>query len=238
MVQPPKEELAKLRKVTESPEDQYRREQAALAAALDEFLAEHDRTAAAQAAQQPAQNTARRRRGDRGRNAERAERALEAEVEREKEKEKSSRHRTRHRNPPKNHPPVQEAPLSEFDFPELEELPHKEPTPRRRHRGGRGRGSQSHSSHQEKPKSAPAQGWGIRRKEEPSPLAQKAQPPQQQRRWDAPCRGLNPKTPTLFFPATHRPSVGGVSPLEAIPCVKNHLLRKKSSLPRPAKPWP
>ncbi len=153
-VQPPKEELAKLRKVTESPEDQYRREQAALAAALDEFLAEHDRTAAAQAAQQPAQNTARRRRGDRGRNAERAERALEAEVEREKEKEKSSRHRTRHRNPPKNHPPVQEAPLSEFDFPELEELPHKEPTPRRRHRGGRGRGSQSHSSHQEKPKSA------------------------------------------------------------------------------------
>ena len=40
-VQPPKEELAKLRKVTESPEDQYRREQAALAAALDEFLAEH-----------------------------------------------------------------------------------------------------------------------------------------------------------------------------------------------------
>jgi len=32
-VEPPKEELAKLRKVSESPEDQYRREQAALAAA-------------------------------------------------------------------------------------------------------------------------------------------------------------------------------------------------------------
>ena len=35
MCEPPQEELAKLRKVTESPEDQARREQAALAAALN-----------------------------------------------------------------------------------------------------------------------------------------------------------------------------------------------------------
>ena len=39
-VEPPKEELALLRKDSESPEDQMRREQAALAAALDHFLAE------------------------------------------------------------------------------------------------------------------------------------------------------------------------------------------------------
>ena len=81
-MQPPKEELAKLRKVTESPEDQYRREQAALAAALDEFLAEHGTPTQAQ----PDHAPNRRRRGDRGRNAERAERALEAEVEQEKKK--------------------------------------------------------------------------------------------------------------------------------------------------------
>ncbi len=61
-VQPPKEELAKLRKVTESPEDQYRREQAALAAALDEFLAEHGTPTQAQ----PDHAPNRRRRGDRG----------------------------------------------------------------------------------------------------------------------------------------------------------------------------
>ena len=76
-VEPPKEELAKLRKVSESPEDQYRREQAALAAALDEFMAEHQEAAAHPDHSAPS----RRRRGDRGKNAERAERALEAEVE-------------------------------------------------------------------------------------------------------------------------------------------------------------
>ena len=40
-VQPPKEELAKLRRTGEGDEDQYRREQAQLAAALDQFMAEH-----------------------------------------------------------------------------------------------------------------------------------------------------------------------------------------------------
>ena len=88
-VEPPREELAKLRRVTESPEDQFRREQAALAAALDEFMSEHQ--------EEPAHGerggSSRRRRGDRGRNAEKAERALEAEVEKEKEKQhRRSRH--------------------------------------------------------------------------------------------------------------------------------------------------
>ena len=46
-VQPPKEELEKLRPGSESPEDQYRREQAELAAALDEFMAGHSERAAA-----------------------------------------------------------------------------------------------------------------------------------------------------------------------------------------------
>ena len=40
-VQPPKEELAKLRRSDQSDEEQYRREQAQLAAALDQFMAEH-----------------------------------------------------------------------------------------------------------------------------------------------------------------------------------------------------
>ena len=159
-VQPPKEELAKLRKVTESLEDQRRREKAALAAALDDFLLENGEDPAAQP------HSTRRRRGDRGRNAERAERALEAEVEREKEK--ATRHRSRHRTPPKNHPPAQEPEAPDFDFPELEELPHKEPTPRRRHRGGRGRGNQAQSSHQEKPKTTqPKSNEGGEKKSRP-----------------------------------------------------------------------
>lgn len=85
-VQPPKEELAKLRKDGESPEDQYRREQEALAAALDQFIAEHHE-------ENEESHPVSRRRGDRGKRAERTERALEADVEREKEKQ---RHRPRH----------------------------------------------------------------------------------------------------------------------------------------------
>ena len=97
-VEPPKEELAKLRKVSESPEDQYRREQAALAAALDEFMAEHQEAAAHPDHSAPS----RRRRGDRGKNAERAERALEAEVE--KEKEKQQHRRSRHHRSSRSQP--------------------------------------------------------------------------------------------------------------------------------------
>ena len=129
-VQPPKEELAKLRRVSESPEDQYRREQAALAAALDQFMAErHDPD------QEHPSHPAGRRRGDRGRNAERAERALEAEVEQEREKEK--RRRARHHRGGRGQQPHADQPAHP---PRQEEAaaPAPEETPRRRsRRGGR-----------------------------------------------------------------------------------------------------
>ena len=143
-VEPPKEELAKLRRVTESPEDQYRREQAALAAALDDFLAEHGNK------QQPeahGNHSSRRRRGDRGKNAEKAEKALEAAVEREKEKqeakekEKSSRRRHRTSGHGKKESPAEAESVKQQ--PEALKAPaegKKEGTSRRRHRGGRGRG--------------------------------------------------------------------------------------------------
>ena len=137
-VEPPKEELAKLRKVTESPEDQYRREQAALAAALDDFLAEHG---SKQHPESHGSHSSRRRRGDKGKKAEQAEKALEAAVEREKEKqeakEKSRRRRGGHG---KKETPETEAGKQQ---PETKNPPvegKKEGTSRRRHRGGRGRG--------------------------------------------------------------------------------------------------
>ncbi len=126
-VEPPKEELEKLRKVTESPEDQYRREQAALAAALDDFLAEHKRQ------EEPEEShPSRKRRGDKGKNAEKAERALEASVEREKEKEKNRSRRTRHHSK-KEHPEVEKHP---------DEVPHHSEGGKSegsRRRGGKGR---------------------------------------------------------------------------------------------------
>ena len=138
-VQPPKEELAKLRKVTESPEDQYRREQAALAAALDEFLAEHGTPTQAQ----PDHAPNRRRRGDRGRNAERAERALEAEVEREKEK---ARHRPRHHRNGKSQQPLPLETELQGLAAEAEEALYQEEAVRRRHRN-----SPNPHPHPEKP---------------------------------------------------------------------------------------
>ncbi|MBR5533875.1 MAG: stage 0 sporulation family protein [Ruminiclostridium sp.] len=141
-VEPPKEELEKLRKVTISPEEQYRREQAALAAALDEFMSERtSRGVQEPAHQEPAHGSSRRRRGgDKGRNAEKAEKALEADVEREKEKQEQKSRRNRGRG--KKEGAKEAAPVVE---------PVKEPTPadgkkeggsRRRHRGSRG----SHST--------------------------------------------------------------------------------------------
>ena len=113
-VQPPKEELAKLRRVSESPEDAYRREQAALAAALDEFLSERH--------EEPEPPKDRRRRGDRGRKAEQAERALEEDVARQQEKrtrrqgqntetgepKETHSHRRRNRGGRKSHPQGQQ----------------------------------------------------------------------------------------------------------------------------------
>ena len=143
-VQPPKEELAKLRKVTESPEDQYRREQAALAAALDEFLAEHGTPTQAQSDHAPN----RRRRGDRGRNAERAERALEAEVEREKEK---ARHRPRHHRNGKSQQPLPLETELQGLAAEAEEALYQEEAVRRRHRNSRSRNRSNPHPHPEKP---------------------------------------------------------------------------------------
>lgn len=143
-VQPPKEELAKLRKVTESPEDQYRREQAALAAALDEFLAEHGTPTQAQ----PDHAPNRRRRGDRGRNAERAERALEAEVEREKEK---ARHRPRHHRNGKSQQPLPLETELQGLAAEAEEALYQEEAVRRRHRNSRSRNRSNPHPHPEKP---------------------------------------------------------------------------------------
>ncbi|MDO4517218.1 MAG: stage 0 sporulation family protein [Bacillota bacterium] len=139
-VEPPKEELAKLRKVTESPEDQYRREQAALAAALDDFMAEHG------SRQQPESHgghTSRRRRGDKGRKAEQAEKALEAAVEREKEKQEAKEKSRRRRNGghgKKETPAETESVKQQPETPKTPAEGKKEGASRRRHRGGRGRG--------------------------------------------------------------------------------------------------
>ena len=162
-VEPPREELAKLRRVTESPEDQFRREQAALAAALDEFMSEHQ--------EEPAHGerggSSRRRRGDRGRNAEKAERALEAEVEKEKEKQhrRSRHHRSsRSQNLQGQGDPQSLAALAE------EAMEHQEETPSRR-RSSRGRGrNRSAAPRQEKPNreaSAQKSGEGGEKKSRP-----------------------------------------------------------------------
>ena len=162
-VEPPKEELAKLRKVTESPEDQYRREQAALAAALDEFISEHQE----ETVHGEKGTSSRRRRGDRGRNAERAERALEAEVEKEKEKQqhRRSRHHRSSRSQPLQGPsdPQILAALAEESM-EQEEVPS-----RRRSSRGRSR-SKSPAPRQEKPNreaSAQKPGEGGEKKSRP-----------------------------------------------------------------------
>ena len=142
-VEPPKEELEKLRKVTISPEEQYRREQAALAAALDEFMSEHtSRGAQEPAVQEPSHGSSRRRRGgDKGKNAEKAEKALEADVEREKEKQEQKSRRNRGRGKKEGPKEAAPAPVETVK----EQTPaegKKEGGSRRRHRGSRG----SHSS--------------------------------------------------------------------------------------------
>ena len=137
-VEPPKEELAKLRKSSESPEEQMRREQAALAAALDEFMAENS----ARYTQTDHSGSRRKKGGDRGRNAEKAEKALEAAVEREKEKEKSGS-RSRHRGG-KGHgkPAPQESRTAELIREADEE---NEAKLNHRHRGRNRSGGQAHT---------------------------------------------------------------------------------------------
>ena len=108
-VQPPKEELAKLRRTGEGDEDQYRREQAQLAAALDQFMAEH------QEPQPPA--AGRRSRG-----------THEGE---------EKRHRPRHHRSSRGGGGGPQTPEAAAHPPAAEEGAGEE-TPRRR-RGGRGR---------------------------------------------------------------------------------------------------
>ena len=165
-VEPPKEELEKLRKVTISPEEQYRREQAALAAALDEFMSEHtSRGAQEPAPQEPSHGSSRRRRGgDKGKNAEKAEKALEADVEREKEKQEQKSRRNRGRG--KKEGPKEAAPVAE---PVKEQAPaegKKEGGSRRRHRGSRG----SHSTEKAQKQNQQPQG-------QPQEKAKKPQQP-------------------------------------------------------------
>ena len=94
-VEPPKEELEKLRKKTVCPGEQERRDQAFLAAALDDYVSEASK-------RKPVSNDSRRR-GDRGRNAEKAEKALEAAVERDREKQEAKEKASRNRHHPRHH---------------------------------------------------------------------------------------------------------------------------------------
>ena len=136
-VEPPKRELAKLRKFSESPEDEARREQEALMAALDGFLEEEE------AGKRESGKSRRRPGGDKGRNARKAERDLEADWEREKEKQQ-----TRHRAKPRPKPAAADG---EHPAPaEGEEALPKEESSRRR-RGSRGRGRKPSTPRKDKP---------------------------------------------------------------------------------------
>ena len=126
-IEPPKQELAKLRKFSESPEDQARREQEALAAALNGFLEEEE----ASGGKREGGKSRRRLGGDKGRNARKAERELEADWEREKEKQQA-----RHRSKPRPKPAA--APEGKPPFLLDGEAPKEEDA--RRRRGSRGRG--------------------------------------------------------------------------------------------------
>ncbi len=146
-VQPPKEELEKLRHGSESPEDQYRREQAELAAALDEFMAGHsERTAAPQ---RSSGGTSRRRRG-RGGNAQKP--AAPTEGEEQPRPSRSRRQRPTGQQGSAAAPT--EAPHAQAPAGDGEER--KAPS-RRRHRGGRGRsrGGNGGQPQGEKPNTPP-----------------------------------------------------------------------------------
>ena len=163
-VQPPKEELEKLRHGSESPEDQYRREQAELAAALDEFMAGHsERTAAPQRSSGGSSGTSRRRRG-RGGNAQQPQQTQPqpaAPTEGE-EQPRPSRHRSRRHKQggaaaqQGSAAAPAEAPRPQAPAPAGEGEEKKSPS-RRRHRGGRGRsrGGSGGQSQGEKPNTPP-----------------------------------------------------------------------------------
>ena len=95
-VEPPKEELEKLRKQSESPEDRLRREQAALAAALDSFLAEQG-AEPAEAEQRPARRGRNRRSGSRPAANPEARTAPDPETGEPRKEGGRHRHRSHHR---------------------------------------------------------------------------------------------------------------------------------------------
>ena len=155
-VEPPKQELAKLRKFSESPEDQARREQEALAAALNGFLEEDE----ASGGKREGGKSRRRLGGDKGRNARKAERELEADWEREKEKQQA-----RHRSKPRPKPAA--APEGKPPFLPDGEAPKEEDT--RRRRGSRGRGRKPGVPRKDKPTEARAPNTPAEGKPSPAP---------------------------------------------------------------------
>lgn len=155
-VEPPKQELAKLRKFSESPEDQARREQEALAAALNGFLEEDE----ASSGKREGGKSRRRLGGDKGRNARKAERELEADWEREKEKQQA-----RHRSKPRPKPAA--APEGKPPFLPDGEAPKEEDT--RRRRGSRGRGRKPGVPRKDKPTEARAPHTPAEGKPSPAP---------------------------------------------------------------------
>ena len=155
-VEPPKQELAKLRKFSESPEEQARREQEALAAALNGFLEEDE----ASSGKREGGKSRRRLGGDKGRNARKAERELEADWEREKEKQQA-----RHRSKPRPKPAA--APEGKPPFLPDGEAPKEEDT--RRRRGSRGRGRKPGVPRKDKPTEAKAPHTPAEGKPSPAP---------------------------------------------------------------------
>lgn len=155
-VEPPKQELAKLRKFSESPEDQARREQEALAAALNGFLEEDE----ASGGKREGGKSRRRLGGDKGRNARKAERELEADWEREKEKQQA-----RHRSKPRPKPAA--APEGKPPFLPDGEAPKEEDT--RRRRGSRGRGRKPGAPRKDKPTEGRAPNTPAEGKPSPAP---------------------------------------------------------------------
>lgn len=97
-VEPPKEELAKLRQVSDTTEDQYHQEQEILTAVLDDFMESQSVHAEIH------------RRGDRSRHAEKAEKAVEAALTREKENHEAKPNRTRQHHSRPNNKRTQETP--------------------------------------------------------------------------------------------------------------------------------
>ena len=157
-VEPPKEELAKLRQVTDPPADPLHRE-TVLTTAPEALGQEMELS--------PSSPLPRRRGGDRGKHAERAEKALEASLEQEKEKQEKSRsrHRPRHHSggkPPegedsKASSPKKEGPEGKKTQKKKDPV-RKESSSRRRGRNAQGSAQTPHPEKPVPPKSGEGKG--------------------------------------------------------------------------------